>query len=228
VITPILAACPCGSTAAVVTLMVVGAVATAAGWYAVAQRGASIWVVFGVTNSLLAIAAILTGRVPLSPQVGAGGAAVAGLGAGLALYLATVAFVTVARRWPAFAEDVTDLYGRGAGLSLPVAMVLAVGLAAPGEELFWRGLFQQHLAQGSSRASAAAATWLVYVAANAVSRSLPVTAAAVVAGGVWILLAAWTGGALAAVLCHALWIALMLGFPPPGGARPSGSLREAG
>jgi membrane protease YdiL (CAAX protease family) len=207
--------------------MAAGATATAAGWYAVARRGASIWVVFGATNALLAVAALLTRRVPLTPRVAPGDAALAGLVAGLALYFGTVAFVIFARRWPAFAEHVTDLYGRGAGLSLPAALVLAVGLAAPGEELFWRGLFQQHLAEGSSRASAAAATWIVYVAANAVSRSLPITAAAVVAGGVWIALAAWTGGALAALLCHAVWTGLMIGFPPPGGARPSRSVREA-
>jgi uncharacterized protein len=223
----VLAACPCGSAPAVVTLMTVGAVATGAGWYAVTRRGASVWVVFGLTNAILGVAAVTTRRVPLSPLVGRATALLAGLGAGLVLYLATVAFVTLVRRWPGFAKDVTALYGRASGLSLPVAMALAVGLAVPGEELLWRGLFQQHLAQGGSRVFAAAATWLVYVGANAFSRSLPITAAAIVAGGLWTVLAAWSGGVLAALVCHMVWTSLMLAFPPPGGVRPSEAVREA-
>ena len=222
----VVAACVCGSDVAVVTLMVVGTLATAAGWFAVARHRASIWVVFGVTNGMLGVAALATRDVPLSPDVAAGTAALAGLAVGLALYGGTVAFVALVRRMPAFAKDVTDLYGRGTGLTLPVALVLASGVAAPGEELFWRGLFQQHIAQGSGRAVAAVATWLVYVAANAVSRSLPITAAAIVAGGVWVLLAAWTGGVLAALLCHVAWTGLMLAFPPPGGVRPSDAAQE--
>lgn len=217
----VVAACVCGSDAVVVTLMVVGAVATAAGWYAVARRGASIWVVFAVTNGMLGVAALATRRVPLSPDVAAGVAALAGLAVGLALYGATVGFVVLVQRVPAFARDVSALYARGAGMSLPVALVLGAGFAASGEELFWRGLFQQHISLESGRTVAAVATWLIYIGVNAVSRSLPITAAAVVAGGVWVLLAAWTGGVLAALLCHVVWTGLMLALPPPGGAAPA-------
>jgi membrane protease YdiL (CAAX protease family) len=223
----IVAACVCGSDGVVVALMVVGTLATGVGWYAVARRGASIWVVFALTNGMLGVAALATHRVPLSPDVAAGAAALAGLVVGVALYVGTVAFVALVRRVPTFANDVTDLYGRGAGTSLPVALVLAAGFAAPGEELFWRGLFQQHVALDRGRTVAAVATWLVYVAANAVSRSLPITAAAVVAGGVWVVLAAWTGGVLAALLCHVMWTGLMIAFPPPGGVRPSDAVVEA-
>ena len=95
----------------------------------VARRGASIWVVFGLTNALRRRGRSSPAACRLTPRVARADAALAGLGAGLALYLGTVAFVTFVRRWPAFAEHVADLYGRGAGLSLPVALVLAVGLA---------------------------------------------------------------------------------------------------
>jgi membrane protease YdiL (CAAX protease family) len=205
----------------VVTLMTLGAVATGIGWYLVARRGASIWAVFGVLNGMLGTAAIATGRVPLSPAVTPWLAAAAGVGVGVALYAGTVAFVAVVRTWPSFEHHVGELYERGAGLSLPVALGLAAALAAPGEELFWRGLFQQHLAHGGSRTPAALATWLVYVAANAMSLSLPITAAALVGGAVWAGLAAWTGGVLASLACHVVWTALMVTFPPPGGIRPS-------
>src|SRR5439155_510402 len=35
-------------------------------------------------------------------------------------------------------------------------------------------------------------------------------------GGAWGLLALWTGGVLASLLCHAVWTGLMVGLPPPG------------
>ncbi len=223
----LIAACPCTSTPAVVALMVAGALATGVGWYLVARRGASIWAVFGGLNALLAAAALLTRRVPLSPETAPLVSAAGGLAAGVALYAGTVAFVAIVRRWPSFARDVTDLYGRGTGLTLPVALGLAAGLAAPGEELFWRGLFQQHLAQSWGRAPAAAATWAAYVAANALGLNLPIAAAAVVGGATWVALAAWTGGVLASLICHVVWTGLMVAVPPPGGSRPAGQLGGA-
>jgi membrane protease YdiL (CAAX protease family) len=71
-------------------------------------------------------------------------------------------------------------------------------------------------------------SWALYVGANAVSASLPITAAAVVGGAVWTVLAGWTGGVLASVLCHVVWTALMLVVPPPGGIRPSSAHIVAG
>ena len=43
-----------------------------------------------------------------------------------------------------------------------------------------------------------------------------IIAGAVVGGVVWAGLTAWTGGVLACVLCHAVWIELMIALPPPG------------
>jgi membrane protease YdiL (CAAX protease family) len=212
----------------VVTIMVIGALATGVGWYLVARRGVSVWVVFAALGVMLGGASLITRTVPVSPRVGTGVAAVVGLAVGIGLYLGTVAFVMVVHRWPSFASHVAALYGRGAGMSLPVALALAVVLAAPGEELFWRGLFQHHLTGPWGRAPAAAVSWALYVGANAVSASLPITAAAVVGGAVWTVLAGWTGGVLASVLCHVLWIGLMLVAPPPGGARPSSASVVAG
>ena len=137
---------------------------------------------------------------------------VVGALAGLGLYLATVIFVLFVRRLPAFARHVEALYDQRGGLPLPLALVLASGIAATGEEVFWRGLFQP--------TRGALLTWAVYVAANAPSRSLPIFAAAAVGGAVWGALAVWTGGVLASVLCHAVWTGLMLAAPPPGAANP--------
>jgi membrane protease YdiL (CAAX protease family) len=216
-----LATCACASTAVIVTLMVVGAVATGVAWYVVTRRGASIFLVFAGLNGVLGIAALATGTVVWSAEFSLGAAAMIGLLVGVGLYVATVLFVIFVRRWPAFAENVTSLYERGAGVSLVQGLILSAAIAAPGEELFWRGLFQQHIVQNHGRGVAALGSWLGYIAASAVSLSLPFTAAAIVGGGVWVLLAAWTGGVLASLVCHALWTGLMLAFPPPGGVRPS-------
>jgi membrane protease YdiL (CAAX protease family) len=213
--------CPCGSEAVTIALMVVGAVATGLGWYLVSHRGASIWVVFATLNGILAVTVLLTRRLALSPSVGAGAAVVVGLGAGVLLYGGTYVFVVIARRWPSFSKDVSSLYGRGAGMSLPIGLLLGAGIAAPGEEIFWRGLVQQHLTQSWGRTVGAVVTVLAYVAANAVSLSLPIGAAALVGGAVWGLLAAWSGGVLASVICHAVWTGMMVALPPPGGERPA-------
>jgi membrane protease YdiL (CAAX protease family) len=56
--------------------------------------------------------------------------------------------------------------------------------------------------------------WGVYVAANAVSGSLPIILGALVGGAVWTALALWTGGVAASLACHAAWTALMVALPP--------------
>jgi membrane protease YdiL (CAAX protease family) len=200
----------------IVLIMVLGAVLVAAGWRAVTTRRASIWAVVAAVNAAAGIAALATGRVSLSPRVEVSRAAAIGLLAGLGLYFATVIFVLFVRRWPAFSRHVASLYELRGGLPLPVAVALASGVTAPGEEAFWRGLFQSHLSQGGSRTSAAVLTWAVYVAANALSASLPISAAALVGGAVWGGLALWSGGVLPSLLCHAVWTGLMVAVPPPG------------
>jgi membrane protease YdiL (CAAX protease family) len=141
----------------------------------------------------------------------------------VALWAATVAFVMVVRRWPVFDRHVAEIYDQRRGLSLWLALFLAAGVTASGEELFWRGLAQGYLAGSLSWPGAAAAVWAAYVAANLASRNLPIIAGAVVAGAVWGALAVWTHGVIASLLCHALWTALMLVAPPgaPGRSRDS-------
>jgi membrane protease YdiL (CAAX protease family) len=165
------------------------------------------------------LAALATGRVNLSPKLRWPWAVAAGVGAGVALYLATVAFVVIVRRWHVFDRHVAEIYDQRKGLSLPTALVLAAGITAAGEEFFWRGLFQSRLASAWGWPGAALVTWLVYVVVNAASASLPILAGAVVSGAVWGALALWTHGVLASLLCHAIWTGLMLTLPPGGAER---------
>jgi membrane protease YdiL (CAAX protease family) len=168
----------------------------------------------GAVNGALGLAALATGRDALSPRVSLGVAVTGGLVAGVVLWGATVGFVLVVRRWPVFDRHVAAIYDQQQGLPLWLALVLAAGVTAPSEELFWRGLAQGYLAGSLGWLWAAVVVWAAYVAANAASRSLPIIAGAVVAGAVWGALALWTHGVIASLLCHVVWTGLMLAAPP--------------
>jgi membrane protease YdiL (CAAX protease family) len=206
----------------VAVVMVAGALLEFAAWWAVSRKGISIWVAMGIALPALGIAAVAVREPSLSPSVSGGVAVAAGAAAGVALYLATRLFVVAVRPWRTFQRHSVELYARQAGLPLVAAIVLAAAVMAPGEELFWRGLFQAKLSVGlDGRTAGAAAAWVAFAVANLPSRNLAIIAGAVVGGAVWSALSWWTGGALASMVCHALWTALMLGFPvvrvPVGG-----------
>jgi membrane protease YdiL (CAAX protease family) len=206
----------------VAVVMIGGALLESAAWWAVSRKGISVWVAMGIALPALGIAAIAVREPSLSPSVSAGVAVAAGATAGLALYLATRVFVAAVRPWRTFQRQSVELYARRAGLPLIAAIVLAAVVMAPGEELFWRGLFQAKLSVVlDGRTAGAAIAWAVFALVNLPSRNLAIIAGAVVGGAVWSALSWWTGGPLASIVCHVLWTALMLGFPvvrvPVGG-----------
>lgn len=194
-------------------VIVVGAVAELVAWRVVVAGRRSVWVVMGLTLASMGIIAALVRPPPLSPAVAPATAAAAGAGAGVLLYLATFAFVAAVRRWHTFRAHALAIYNQRGALSLPATLLLAAGVVAIGEELFWRGLVQPRLSEAVGRAGGATFTWTAYIVANLASGSLTIIAGAVVGGAVWAGLAFWTRGVLASLLCHAVWTALMLAFP---------------
>jgi membrane protease YdiL (CAAX protease family) len=207
----------------VTAIVVLGGLGEAVAWWVVARRRVSVWVGLGPVLAAAGVAALATGRVRLCPAVSGTAAVTMGLGAGLALFAATRVFVWgVERVWPGFRRHAQAIYDRRGGLSVLAAVGAGLVVVA-GEELFWRGLAQGRLAQDAGRLGGAAAAWGCYVAANAPSGSLPILAAAVVGGAVWGALAFWTGGILAALLCHGVWTSLMITFPPGGRGQASAS-----
>ncbi len=205
-----------------IILMAVGAAAVVVAWRLVRAGVASIWVAMGTASGVAGLAALATGRIELSPRLQWGAALGVGAGSGVLLYIATVAFVLLVRRWHVFDRHVAEIYDQRKGLSLVAALIIAVGLTASGEEFFWRGLFQGRLEESMGSGPAAVLTWAGYVAANAASQSVAIFAGAVVSGAVWGALAAWSGGVLASVVCHGAWTGLMVAWPPggPSGRRP--------
>lgn len=202
-------------------IMAAGAVGVFLAWRLVVAGRVTVWTAMGLATGAAGLAALATGRLALSPNVAWGWSAAAGAGVGVLLYLATAVFVLVVRRWSYFDRHVEEIYDQRKDLPLSWALVIAALVVAPGEELFWRGLFQSRLAAATGWPGASVLTWLVYVGANSASRSLPILFGALVSGAVWGALALWTHGVLASLLCHAVWTSLMLVFPPGGTKRRS-------
>ncbi len=202
--------------------MVLFPVATVVAWRLVVRRKVSIWVGTASVSTAAGIATLVAGRADLSPKLSVPWALLAGAGTGAAFYVATAVFVVMARRVPFFDAHVVELYAEQHQVSLPAALVVAALLSAPGEELFWRGLFQGHLAEGQGRVAAAVLTWAVWVVVYLASQNLAIIAGAVVGGAVWGALALWTHGVLAPIVSHSVWTALMVA-EPPGGRQPRSS-----
>ena len=122
--------------------MALGGLAQMWAWRLVAVRYLTIWT--GVVPALVAggAAALLSDRVALTPKVSLPIAVVAGLLGGLGLFAATRGFMVVAAGSPTFGRASRRVYEEQQTLNLSLAFVVSVGLAVPGEELFWRGLFQ--------------------------------------------------------------------------------------
>jgi membrane protease YdiL (CAAX protease family) len=162
----------------------------------------------------LGVLSLFTGEVRLVEVLPAPVAAVLGVGAGLALYLATAVFLSLVRGWEPLARHAEALYDRRGGLSLVTAILLAAGVSAGGEELLWRGVVQGVAGGVLGELPGAAVAWAAYVTANAFSGSIPIVLGGIVGGAAWTALAVWTGGIAAGLACHAVWTALMVALPP--------------
>jgi membrane protease YdiL (CAAX protease family) len=139
--------------------------------------------------------------------------ALADLGVGLASGVVLWALFWVGEQvlvivLPSLAREVTDLYavkGSTRGWFMPVVLCIA----APGEELFFRGFVQQ-------RAGFVAAL-VTYAAVHLWERKVILVLAALIGGVWWGLLLSWTGGLIAPVASHVLWCLMIIVWRP---ARP--------
>jgi membrane protease YdiL (CAAX protease family) len=206
--------------AASVALAVAGPIVHAWSWWLIRSRRASIWLASGVTLGPLGVVAVLVGPTPITRRFGVLVAVGLGVLAGVALWLATLAFMAlVAGRAPALARHTSALYGERGNRSLLAALAVPLLLSAPGEELLWRGVVLGVLARAVDSVPAAVLTWAAFVIVNVVSGSLPIVLGAVVGGAVWTWLAWWTGGVVASIACHVVWTGLMIALPPRAGGR---------
>lgn len=195
-------------------LMALGGLAQIWAWRLVAVRYLTIWSASVPALAACGLAALITDRLSLSPSVSVPIAFVGGLAAGVALFIATRGFLVVATASPTLRRASREIYREQGSLSTPAALLVSLALAVPGEELFWRGVFQGKASQVFGSFGGALLTWGSYIVVNASSGMPALVAGAVVGGGVWGLLAWWTHGVLAPLVCHAVWTGLMLVLPP--------------
>ena len=194
--------------------MVLGFAAQATAWWFVARRRRNVWRVMTPTLAAMGLVALAVHRPVWAPRVDTVAAAGVGIAAGLVLYGATRVFVGVVRPWATFRRHSVAMYAQQEGVPPAATLALSLVLSVPGEELFWRGLFQPELAEAlDAPALGALIAWAAYVAANLPSRNLAIVAGAVVGGAVWSGLGWWSGGPLAPLVSHVAWTALMISFP---------------
>ncbi|MFN2543740.1 MAG: type II CAAX prenyl endopeptidase Rce1 family protein [Actinomycetota bacterium] len=195
-------------------LMALGGLAQIWAWRLVAVRFLSIWTATVPALATCGLAALVTERVSLSPKVSVAVAGVVGVVAGFALYASTRAFLLAGRGSPMLRRASSEVYAEQRTVPTPLAVVLSLAFAVPGEELFWRGLFQGRASGAFGAFGGAALAWICYVLVNASSGFLALVAGALVGGATWGALAWWTHGVLAPLLCHGIWTTLMLVRPP--------------
>lgn len=179
---------------------------------AVAIGKVNTWVGMSAAFGLLSVAVLLSGEVHLSAEPIGATIGVA-LVVAVLFFAATRLFLKVAARWQRFTRDEARLFQ--VRNIYPVRLEVALGAAvACGEEIFWRGLVmpwaQARVGSGAGAIMALAG----YVAVASAAASMPVVVGALVGGAVWTLLAVWSGGVLAGMVCHGTWTALMIAFPP--------------
>ena len=116
--------------------------------------------------------------------------------------------------FPFAAGGIGRVYALGSGAPV-VRLVLLIGLViGPGEELFWRGFFQERAAAGTTRKSGFALTSLLYTSVHLASANPMLILAAAVCGLFWGWLYDRFRSPLLNVVSHTLWdLAVFVVFP---------------
>ncbi len=201
-------------------VVIAGVLTQAMGWWLVSSGRASVWRVIPLVMAVLGASALLARRLVWAGHPGGARALAVGVASGLVLYGATLVFILIVARWKPVRRMVTAQYGWAKGTSRLQVIALSLLVVVPGEEVFWRGLVQGRLASAMALAGAAGLAWLIYIGANVPARSVPILAAAVVGGALWVGLAWWSRGICASLASHMVWTGLML-IVPPGAAKAS-------
>ena len=122
---------------------------------------------------------------------------------------------------PALANEVGDLY-RVRSETRAGYMPLVLAIAAPGEEIFYRGFLQHR--------GGVAVALVVYGAVHLPERKWILVIAALVGGAAWGALLSYTGGLIAPVVSHLAWDLAIIVWAPVAPAawaiRGAASLRR--
>lgn len=131
------------------------------------------------------------------------------------LVVTHLGYAVVSRLFPAFGDQVRDLYQLGGEDTSRrmIGPIVAMGVA---EELLFRSVLQG--------VGGIALALVVYTAVQVFERKWALALAALLGGVVWGLLFEWRGGVIAPVTAHVLWTGMLTFVWPLGGApRPQES-----
>jgi len=138
-----------------------------------------------------------------------------GIASAAALYgVFAVGRIVALRIFPFAAAGIGDVYALKAGAPV-LRIVLLIGLIiGPGEELFWRGFFQERTSATTSPLLGFALTALLYTAVHLASGNLMLVLAAAVCGVFWGWLYRRFRSPALNVVSHTLWdLAVFIVFP---------------
>jgi membrane protease YdiL (CAAX protease family) len=198
-------------------LLVVGVLGALGGWALLFRRPAEgvwtrTWLVAALLSAYAVVALAVTDRLHTALGPVDAGVVAVGLAVGSVWLGAThVGHAVLCRLVPGFLAQISDLYSMREGDRVGV-LVAPVVLMAAAEELFFRGLVQDHVGL--------AGAVVIYAGVQLVTGKWALTLAAALGGTVWGLLLWWTGGLLAPVLAHVLWTATLAFVWPLGGCGP--------
>lgn len=183
-------------------------VAASPRWFFVAAAPwCALWIALSARAAPVALAERLRPRT---------GDLAIGLASGVLLYAATRLFLwgTCGGLTDALCTPLASMFERFHTRTLFAALVLAL-LAAPAEELFWRGVVQERLAArlGAGRAIALATALAVAIALASGEPFLALATAPTYAA--WGALAAWRRSLVAPIVSHAAWSVLVATIAPP-------------
>jgi membrane protease YdiL (CAAX protease family) len=116
--------------------------------------------------------------------------------------------------FPFAASGISRIYELGSGVSAVRVIFLLGLLVGPGEELFWRGFFQERSGAATSRASGFALTSLIYTSVHVASGNPMLILAAAVCGLFWGGLYLRYRSPVINIVSHAAWDLLVFVILP--------------
>ena len=116
--------------------------------------------------------------------------------------------------FPSAAADIGNVYALRSGVPLLRVVLLIVFLIGPGEELFWRGFFQENAGAGTGRTAGFILASLLYASVHLASGNIMLILAAAVCGVFWGWLYLRFRSPLLNVVSHTVWdLLIFVVFP---------------
>jgi len=116
--------------------------------------------------------------------------------------------------FPFAAADIGNVYALRSGVPLLRVVLLIVFLIGPGEELFWRGFFQENAGAGTGGRAGFILTSLLYTSVHLASGNIMLILAAAVCGVFWGWLYLRFRSPLLNVVSHTVWDLLVFVILP--------------